>query len=66
VLRPGGRLVGSAIVPGGRRGRLIVQPNRGGFGPVASAEQLQAWMAAAGLEVTMNRRNTFAYFNGRS
>jgi SAM-dependent methyltransferase len=67
TLRPGGRLVGSALVPAaGRRARLLVQPNRGGFGPVATADQLESWMTAAGLEVALDRRGAFAYFSGRS
>ena len=66
VLRPGGRLVGSAVVPTAGRARLVIRPNCGGFGPMATVEQLQAWMAAAGLDVTLDRRGAFAYFSGRS
>ena len=66
VLRPGGRIIGSALVSAGLRGRLIVRPHRGGFGQAPDAGQIENWMAAAGLDVRMTRYGTFLYFTGRS
>ena len=67
VLRPGGRLVGAVVVPTGGRAGLLIRPNHGGFGPMATIEDLEVWMEAAGLrDVAFDRRGAFAYFNGRS
>jgi SAM-dependent methyltransferase len=62
VLRAGGRLVGSAVIPTGGRAGPLIRPNRGGFGPMATTDELEAWMAAAGLDVEVERRGAFAYF----
>lgn len=63
VLRPGGRLVGGAVVPTGGRAGLLIKPNLGGFGPMATIDELSTWMTAAGLrDVEFDRRGAFAYF----
>ena len=66
-LRPGGRLVGSAIVPApSLRGRVMVRPHRGGFGRLASLQKLHSWLYEAGLDsVAVVQRGLFAYFAAR-
>jgi SAM-dependent methyltransferase len=51
VLKPGGRLVGSTFVLGGRRlrGRLLVKPGRGDFGNPGTAEETVRWLTEAGF-----------------
>lgn len=51
ILRPGGRLVGSAFVLGGSnlRGRLLIKPGRGDFGNPGSADDVVRWLADAGF-----------------
>jgi SAM-dependent methyltransferase len=65
VLKPGGRLVGAAIVPGrdSLRQRLIVQPGRGDFGPLAEASEVEAWLAEEGFGVDrVERSGPLLYF----
>ena len=66
-LQPGGRLVGSAIVPSSTaRGRLLVRPRRGGFGRLASADEIGAWLGEIGFEsLELKRCGLFAYFSAR-
>ena len=66
-LRPGGRLVGSAIVPAPTlRSRLIVRPHRGGFGRLASADEIRSWLGETGFEsAAVEQRGLFAYFSAR-
>ena len=51
VLRPGGRLLGSCFVRGTDtlRQRLLVRPHFGDFGPIGAHEEVESWLAAAGL-----------------
>ena len=63
VLLPGGRLVGAVLVPTSGRAGLLIRPNQGGFGAMATVEELREWMEAAGLtEVETDRRGAFADF----
>jgi SAM-dependent methyltransferase len=67
VLKPGGRLVGSAIVPSRGRSGLLVKPNRGGFGRLAAVEEVERWLGEAGLrDVWLDRRGGFLYFGATS
>jgi ubiquinone/menaquinone biosynthesis C-methylase UbiE len=63
-LRPGGRLVGSAIVRGTRPlDRVRVRPGAGAYGPVGTASDLREWLAYAGLaKIALDVRGVFAYF----
>ena len=65
-LGPSGRLVGSAIVPAGTlRGRLLVRPRAGGFGPLATAGEIRRWLGELGfLRPQVDQRGVFAYFSG--
>jgi SAM-dependent methyltransferase len=62
-LRPGGRTVVSMICKGpGLRRRLMVQPDRGGFGPTGTAADLDRWLGQAGLDVERRELSgPFAY-----
>jgi ubiquinone/menaquinone biosynthesis C-methylase UbiE len=66
-LRPGGRLVGSAIVLGDRRlDRVRVRPGVGGFGAVGTEADLRRRLAESGFEqVELEREGVFAVFGGR-
>ena len=71
VLKPDGRLVGSAIVPAGGRAGWLVKPGRGGFGRLASRDEIAAWLREAGfMDLELDRRGAFLYFtatvSGRS
>ena len=59
VLRPGGRLLGSCFVRGTEtlRQRLLVRPHAGGFGPIGTHEEVETWLAAAGLVPTAVERS---------
>lgn len=68
VLRPGGRLVGSAFVLGGSRlrGRLLVKPGRGDFGNPGTAEDVVRWLADAGFaEPQVQTSGSMLYFDAR-
>jgi ubiquinone/menaquinone biosynthesis C-methylase UbiE len=68
-LRPGGRLVGSALLTdsGLRYEPLIVLGRRGGImGPSGNADEVQRWLAEAGLqEITLERSGALGYFSAR-
>jgi ArsR family transcriptional regulator len=59
IIKPGGRLVGACFVRGGDslRQRLLIRPGFGGFGPVGTASEVEAWVAAAGLRLTERARS---------
>jgi SAM-dependent methyltransferase len=63
-LRPGGELVGSAIVLGTRPlDRVRVRPGAGAYGPVGTPGDLREWLADAGLtRIELDVRGVFAYF----
>ncbi|GAA3838619.1 class I SAM-dependent methyltransferase [Sphaerisporangium flaviroseum] len=69
ILRPGGRLQGTAVVRGsGLRQDAVISlfQRRGIFGTVGSAENLTCWLAAAGLrEISVDRDGAVAYFSAR-
>ncbi len=66
TLRPGGRLVGAAIVRGSRPlDRLRVRPGTGGFGRVGDLDDLREWLDDAGFRrVELERNGIFAVFSG--
>jgi SAM-dependent methyltransferase len=68
-LRPGGRLVGSALLTGSglRYEPMIVFGRLGGLmGPGGSADDVQRWLAAAGLQdVALERSGALGYFSAR-
>lgn len=68
VLRPGGRLLGSCFVRGADtlRQRLLVRPHVGDFGPIGTEQEVESWLAAAGLEVTRQERSgPMLFFDAR-
>jgi SAM-dependent methyltransferase len=68
VLKPGGRLVGSCFVRGSDtlRQRLLVRPGSGDFGQVGTEPEVEAWLAAAGFEVSStDRSGPMLFFDAR-
>ncbi|HEY0698980.1 MAG TPA: class I SAM-dependent methyltransferase [Micromonospora sp.] len=66
VLRPGGRLVGSAFVRGTDtlRQRLLVRPGIGGFGNVPTGEEVEAMLGDAGFAARgIERHGPMVYFD---
>lgn len=62
-IRPGGRLLGAAIVSGGSlRQRLIVRPNSSAFGEVFDAAQLERWLKGRYEGVRVDVSGALAYF----
>jgi SAM-dependent methyltransferase len=63
-LRPGGRLLGSTfLAQGSRRQRLLL--GNDAFGSTGSAQDLQAWLRAAGMTgVAIDRDDGLAVFSG--
>jgi SAM-dependent methyltransferase len=64
VLKPAGRLVGSAFVRGGDtlRQRLLIRPNLGDFGQVGTQPEIESWLAAADLDLTAAKRSGPLFF----
>jgi SAM-dependent methyltransferase len=63
-LRPGGQLVGGAVVSGpSLRQRLLVRPNHGAFGAVASAEDVNRWVEERFDRSQCEVTGAFAYFS---
>ena len=64
-LRPGGPLVGSAIVRGHRRlDSLRVRPGAGGFGQVADEQELGHWLRSAGFDrIEIDTSGIFSVFS---
>lgn len=58
VLKPGGRLVGASFVAGRQslRQRLI-RPGLGDFGRVGTQPEIEAWLGAAGFELSRVERS---------
>lgn len=69
VLRPGGRLEGTAVVRGsGLRQDVAISlfQRSGTFGTVGTAVELASWLAAAGLdEISVDRDGAVAFFSAR-
>lgn len=68
VLEPGGRLVGTALVPGrdSLRQRLLLRPHIGDFGPLGTQEEIESWLSEAGLDLTSAKRSgPFFLFEAR-
>jgi SAM-dependent methyltransferase len=59
VLEPGGRLVGASFVAGNDslRQRLLIRPGLGDFGRVGTQAEIEAWLGAAGLELSQAERS---------
>lgn len=67
VLKPGGRLVGSAIVPSRGRSGWLVKPGRGGFGPLATRDEIEAWLREDGFtDLELDQRGGFLHFRAQS
>lgn len=65
-LRPGGRLVGGAIVSGhSLRQRLFVRPHHSAFGKVGSAKELRRWIEARFGQARVEVSGALAYFEAR-
>jgi ubiquinone/menaquinone biosynthesis C-methylase UbiE len=59
VLKPGSRLVGASFVAGGEglRQRLLIRSGLGDFGRVGTEAEIEAWLGAAGLQLTRAERS---------
>jgi ubiquinone/menaquinone biosynthesis C-methylase UbiE len=59
VLKPGGRLVGTALVRGNDhlRQRVLIRPHRGDFGQVGSEPQIREWFGNAGFRLSSAKRS---------
>jgi SAM-dependent methyltransferase len=69
VLKPGGRLVGAAILnePGGLRQRFLIRPHAPGLGRMCDERELRDWLAEAGLAIAgIGRSGPFAFFDARA
>jgi SAM-dependent methyltransferase len=67
VLKPGGRLVGSCFLRGtdSRRQRHFIRPGVGGFGrEIGTQSEVEAWLAAAELDVVSLSRSGLMFFFG--
>jgi ubiquinone/menaquinone biosynthesis C-methylase UbiE len=65
-LRPGGLLIGSAIVRGDSiRQRLVVRPHTAAFGEVVDAAQLRGWLAERFDDARVEAAGAFVYFRAR-
>jgi SAM-dependent methyltransferase len=63
-LRPGGRLLGAAVVSGpSLRQRLVVRPHHGPFGAVGSAEELRRWLEDRFEHPRVEVSGALAYFS---
>jgi ubiquinone/menaquinone biosynthesis C-methylase UbiE len=68
VLKPGGRLVGSAILAGqeSRRQRLLVRAGSGDFGSPGTEAELTDWLRQAGFVAPVLRRSVpMLYFDAQ-
>jgi len=68
VLKPGGHLVGCAILAGteSRRQRFLVQAGRGDFGNPGSEAEVAAWLREAGFTgPTLQRSSAMLYFGAQ-
>lgn len=66
VLAPGGRLVGCTFVRGtdSLRQRLLIRPNLGDFGQVATAAEIETHLRETGLEVSaVQHSGPMLFFN---
>ncbi|HWM63774.1 MAG TPA: methyltransferase domain-containing protein [Solirubrobacterales bacterium] len=66
VLKPDGRLVGASFVAGsdGLRQRLLIRPDLGDFGQVATQPELEAWLGEAGFEpARIDRSGPMLFFD---
>lgn len=59
VLKPGGRLVGASFVTGrdGLRQRVLIRSGLGDFGRVGAQAEIEAWLGAAGFELSQAERS---------
>jgi SAM-dependent methyltransferase len=59
ILQPGGRLVGASFVAGreGLRQRLLIRAGLGDFGRVGTQAEIEAWLGAAGFELSQVGRS---------
>lgn len=65
ILRPRGRLVGTALVAGSDnlRQRLLIRSGRGDFGRVGTAEQVTGWLEATGFgDLQIKRSGPMLFF----
>ncbi|MGC1850819.1 MAG: methyltransferase domain-containing protein, partial [Solirubrobacterales bacterium] len=68
VLEPGGRLVGTSLVPGrdSLRQRLLLRPHTGDFGLLGTQEEIESWLSKAELDLTSAKRSgPFFLFEAR-
>ena len=59
ILKPGGRLVGAALLRGDDtlRQRLLIRPETGGFGRTCTEAEIREWLRAAGLALSSAQRS---------
>jgi SAM-dependent methyltransferase len=65
IVRPGGRLVGAALVKGDEslRQRLLIRDWRGDFGRVGTVAEVSAWIEEAGfVDATFRRSGPMLFF----
>ncbi len=63
-VRPGGRLIGGSVIRGrSLRQRLLVHPNRGPFGAVGDAADVERWLAKRFERPLVEVSGAFAYFS---
>lgn len=68
ILKPGGRLVGSAFVRGHDtlRQRFLVRPGAGDFGNPGTAEEVDRWLQEAGFaDPRLQRSGPMLFFDAR-
>jgi SAM-dependent methyltransferase len=65
VLKPGGRLVGAALVSGRDhlRQRLLIRSDMGGFGTVGSGEEVERWLRETGFEPRLSSSGPMLFFD---
>lgn len=69
VLKPGGRLVGTAFLDEakGVRQRLLLRRNTADFGPMCTEAELREWLGRAGLRITeASRSGPMFFFDARA
>jgi len=63
LLKPGGRLVGAALVRGGRGPRQrLLRPGAGDFGPIGTGPEVERWLAEAGFAAEVGRSGPMLFF----